>query len=262
MKILFLTQTNPYANLSYEDHLFRYSAPSDLPLLLLWQNTPSIIIGRAQNPWLECNLYQMEKDHIPLVRRQSGGGTVYHDLGNLNFTFIQSSQTFNKQKNLKWIIQKLQQLNIDCYASERNDIIAIKNNLHYKISGSAFRQTRDTSFHHGTLLIQSNIHALQKYLHHKINPNISASKGVKSIRSNVINVSDINPSLSVEKLLEHFSHHSDFQIIKQYPETLKDQINILESKTWRYGKTLPFIIQKDNLIYHIEKGYISRIESR
>jgi lipoate-protein ligase A len=183
--------TDPYFNLALEDYLFR-SVLNTQPILYLWQNANSIVIGRAQNPWTECDLDKMAQDDVKLVRRQSGGGAVYHDLGNLNFTFLNpknspnSNLNYNKQTNLQIIINALEQFDISAKFSGRNDILVypeISDPNGKKISGSAFRETKDKAFHHGTLLVNADLEKLGAYL---TPPDKKLkSKGVKSVRSRV-----------------------------------------------------------------------------
>ena len=119
-----LTTTDPYWNLAVEDWLFHHC--TQLPALILWQNQPCVVIGRAQNPWRECNLDAMAEANIPLVRRQSGGGTVYHDLDNLNFTIISDMAQFSKTANLQIIQQALQTLGVTAHLNARNDLYVLQ----------------------------------------------------------------------------------------------------------------------------------------
>ncbi len=195
MPHIYISQCHdPYLNPTFENWLFQNKA-QEHPILFLWQNKPSIIIGRAQNPWLECDLTELEKDSIDVIRRQSGGGTVYHDLGNLNYTFICPNTHYDKQKNLQTVIDALAQLDIKAQVSPRNDIIVKdKSGENKKVSGCAFRETKHKSFHHGTLLINTDTSNLIRYLHHKQDQGIDA-KGVASVRSKVINLSELNQTL-------------------------------------------------------------------
>ncbi|MFZ9035233.1 MAG: lipoate--protein ligase [Francisellaceae bacterium] len=265
---IYLSQSfDPFYNLAVENWLLR-EVLNDKPILYLWQNNPSVIIGRAQNPWRECNLIAMHQDGIPMVRRQSGGGTVYHDKGNLNYTLFSKSSEFDKKKNLTLIIETLKTAGIHSFASERNDILITHQGNDYKISGSAFRQTKDHCFHHGTLLINANTKKLYDYLHHDIDPGLS-SKGVASHRSNVINLSDIYPDITIDSIktaflnrfrhdIAYLPHDLNCPLIQQEMETLK-------TWSWRFGKTLPFYQRFDDdntpLILHISEGRVIDIET-
>lgn len=249
--------TDPWFNLATEDWLFKTYGDVH-HVLYLWRNDKTVVIGRAQNPWIECHLDAMAKKQVKLARRQSGGGTVFHDLGNTNFTFISPQSDYDKKANLKIICQALHSLNVNAYPSGRNDILVDDIEGPRKISGSAFRETKTKCFHHGTLLINANLEELSHYL----NPSKKKleAKGVKSVRSRVLNVQALNPQIThltfcqaVIKAFEGFYQqkavggvkllsHSDLSTI----ETLKQQYEILQSVQWQYGKTLPFTHELHN----------------
>lgn len=129
-------------------------------ILYLWENAPCVVIGRYQNPYRECDLERMEKDHVLLVRRHSGGGAVYHDRGNICFTFIADRDSFSKEENFLVIQDALLSLHIPSVLSGRNDILVDGK----KISGNAFQYTKDRFCHHGTLLVSSDLSAMGNYL--------------------------------------------------------------------------------------------------
>lgn len=266
MQIYIATSHDPFYNLAVENWLFHHKL-ADQPILYLWQNTPCVVIGRAQNPWRETHLTALNTENIPIVRRQSGGGTVFHDLGNINYTILSPNHCYDKRANLQYICSILHQLDLQAYHSPRNDILI--NGLDgqpYKISGSAFRETKDKSFHHGTLLINSDTSRLYHYLHQPIDQNLEA-KGVASHRSKVINLAQLKTSLTVEKVLDAFMASSN-----ESPILLSHQLNDIEITTemnklkdweWRFGKTLPFIKNssfKDQAVtLQVEKGRLSNI---
>jgi lipoate---protein ligase len=186
---------DPWFNLATEDWLFN-SVDHNTQVLFLWRNRPSIIIGRFQNPWSECNLEAMEADGVQLARRQSGGGAVYHDLGNTNFTFMSPKDDYRKERNFSIIVKALASLGVVAQISGRNDILIDGK----KVSGNAFRISSDRAFHHGTLLINTDLSKLPGYLtpdKEKLN-----SKGIQSVASRVANISDFNPIITHELLSE------------------------------------------------------------
>ncbi len=267
MNVYIATSHDPFYNLAVENWLFREML-TDEPILYLWQNAPSVIIGRAQNPWRECNIDALNHDNIPIVRRQSGGGTVYHDLGNLNYTIMAKSQNYDKKANLALIVNTLKSCGINAHASERNDILVTHEGVDYKISGSAFRETKDKSFHHGTLLINADTSNLYHYLHHNIDDSLT-TKGVHSKRSSVINLAVINPEISAAKIrdcfLNQFNHHITYIPEHMENKQVTDEENTLLTWQWRFGKTLPFsrsfVFEDNNITLEIKNGQIISFET-
>ena len=195
IKIYRAEHNDPWFNLATEDWLFK-NATEGHHLLFLWRNQPCIVIGRFQNPWSECNLEAMERDGVLLARRQSGGGAVYHDLGNTNFTFISPADDYDIHRNFAIIVEALKKFGIDAVQSGRNDILVDGK----KVSGSAFRKGSKRAFHHGTLLINAQMEKIGTYL----TPDDSKlqSKGIRSVASRVANLTHFNPEISHEGLCE------------------------------------------------------------
>ena len=202
--IVISESNNPYLNLAYEDYIFRHGDAND-NTLLLWQNSPCVVIGRGQNPWAECDLAFLRSNHIPLVRRQSGGGTVYHDLGNLNLSFMGPQAHLERNKNNQYLIQALANLGIPIMANKRGDLTTRVKDQVYKVSGSAYRVTSKRQFHHLSLLINANLDWLSKSLNSS--NQIMSTKSVHSVRSKVINLNSIKPISS-----DQFKN----ELIKQY----------------------------------------------
>ena len=250
IKIYVSHSTNPWFNLATEDWLFQELTEFD-HILFLWRNADTVVIGRSQNPWAECHLDKMEADNVCLARRQSGGGAVFHDLGNTNFTFISKKSDYNKQENLTIIINALQKLGIKAEASGRNDLVAFNTQGESrKISGSAFKEKANRAFHHGTLLINANLTRLVDYL--SPNKKKLAAKGVKSVRSRVMNLTELDPNVNhtavCAAIMEAFreAHHSkihaenlDLPLLKNIV-SLNQYFETLKSWNWLYGQTLQF----------------------
>jgi lipoate-protein ligase A len=165
-------------------------------ILYLWENDPCIVIGRYQNPWAECNLQKMEEDGVRLVRRQSGGGAVYHDRGNLIFTFIGDKKNASREENFDLLLTALASLGLECKLSGRNDVTFDGK----KISGNAFQNTATKFCHHGTLLVRGNLNVMGDYL----TPSETklASKAVKSVESRVGNLSEGRADITNEMVKE------------------------------------------------------------
>ncbi|KAJ5774554.1 hypothetical protein N7457_009450 [Penicillium paradoxum] len=200
--------TDPYVNLSIE-HFLLENAPADSSILFLYTNRPCVVIGRNQNPWLETDLRALHNDRkkgaagedeaTVLVRRRSGGGAVFHDEGNLNYSVICPRTSFTRDKHAEMVVRALHQVGAtNTSVNERHDIVMARSEakqddpnepLTRKVSGSAFKLTRHRALHHGTCLLDSpNIHDLGRYLRSSARGYIQA-KGVESVRSPVGNVS-------------------------------------------------------------------------
>ncbi|MEO1849568.1 MAG: lipoate--protein ligase [Psychrobacter sp.] len=253
LRILKSAVTNPWFNLATEDWIFNTLNP-DSHMLFLWRNSETVVIGRSQNPWVECKTDKMEADDVFLARRQSGGGAVFHDLGNTNFTFLSPSDAYDQEANFTVIINALQKLGIDATLSGRNDMQVGDR----KISGSAFRHAADRSFHHGTLLVNANMQKLGDYLNP--HPLKLKAKGIKSVRARVANLVDFNETINHETLsdaiIEAFcEYHGETAQVEQLDEaslakqpTLNAYYQQMADWDWRFGKTPEFT-------HHIETRF-------
>ena len=253
IKVMVSETLNPWFNLATENYIFRDMDPKT-PILFLWRNQETVVIGRFQNPWKECNLQQMEKDQVLLARRQSGGGAVFHDLGNTNFTFLSGRRHYNKQVNNQIICKAIATFGINAYASGRNDLCVDKTVGQEpgprKISGSAFKETKDRCFHHGTLLIKANLTKLQNYLtppRKKL-----TSKGLRSVRSRVSNLSSFRPEINhdnlcktiIEEFQKHYGQQCPIEILDQSRlqsiPRLSQYYDQVKNWQWRFGETPQF----------------------
>lgn len=249
MKVMISETFDPWFNLATEDFIFRDMDP-ETKTLFLWRNDKTVVIGRFQNPWTECNTGKMEENNIKLARRQSGGGAVFHDLGNTNFTFLSDKLTFDKAANNQIITNALASFGLKATPSGRNDIMVDTALGEKKISGSAFKETKDRSFHHGTLLINADMSQLGLYL----NPNIKKlqSKGITSVRARVANLQDLNPAVTHELLCERiiqsfFDYYEgtcpievlDHEYLKTIP-ALNEHFLKMSDWNWRFGEAPQF----------------------
>lgn len=186
---------NPYENIAREEALL-YAAPPDSVILYLWQNRRTVVIGRNQCAQKECDIAALEKDGGYLARRLSGGGAVYHDLGNLNYTFLARDGEYDLQKQTSVIARAVRSFGVPVCVSGRNDLTADGR----KFSGSAYYQSGDKRYHHGTLMLDVDTEALQKYL--RVAPEKLRAKGVDSVRSRVVNLCALAPQMTVAALKE------------------------------------------------------------
>ncbi|KAJ5085539.1 hypothetical protein N7532_010310 [Penicillium argentinense] len=253
--------TDPYVNLSIE-HFLLENAPADSSVLFLYINRPCVVIGRNQNPWLETDLRALDNDRRPgagrddaavFVRRRSGGGAVFHDEGNLNYSVISPRTSFTRDKHAEMLVRALHRAGaVNTSVNERHDIVItpgeeLRNDPNEpptrKISGSAFKLTRHRALHHGTCLLDSpNIHDLGRFLRSPARGYIQA-KGVESVRSPVGNVSramaDSFFSMQgvVENVIEQFvclyGVHSDALLRARRAHALEP--GIFAGDTWVSG---------------------------
>ncbi|MEX1376776.1 MAG: lipoate--protein ligase [Eubacteriales bacterium] len=267
---LFITYSNsydPYVNLAFEEALLN-AAKKDEVWLYLWQNERTVVIGRHQNPWNECKVDMLHEEKGRIARRTSGGGAVFHDLGNLNFSFIVGKPLYDLHKQLSVIIDAVNTFGISAEFTGRNDITVDG----HKFSGNAFAHAKNASLHHGTLLIDVNKENLGKYL----NPSQDKlkSKGVQSVKSRICNLNeygDISIESAKEALAESFEKTYENKPIAVDFENAVDQEKYLEayarqkSKEWIFGKTPKFDTEIYNrfpwgsikLLISLEKGKIA-----
>lgn len=184
--------TDPYRNLAVEQYLLE-TVPEDVCILYLWQNRRTVVIGRNQNAWRECRTGQMETDGVFLARRLSGGGAVFHDLGNLNFTFLVRKPGYDLNRQLGVIVEACRLMGIPAERSGRNDVLTGGR----KFSGNAFYEHQGRCYHHGTLLVDVDMTAMGRYL----SPSKAKleAKGVSSVRSRVVNLRELKPDLTIEE---------------------------------------------------------------
>jgi lipoate-protein ligase A len=242
--------TDPAINLALEEHLLRHIAAEE-NMLLFYINEPSIVIGRNQNTLEEINREYVEENGIHLVRRLSGGGAVYHDLGNLNFSFITQNlkeNVHNFRKFTEPVMLALQALGVNAELSGRNDLLVDGR----KISGNAQYIAAKHMVSHGTLLFDSDLAHVGEAL--RVNPGIIESKGVKSVRSRVANICEFLPEpLPIETFRTHLLHSlfAGLEVIPQYRLGGEDwqAIHKLADERyrnwdWNWGRSPDFNIQK------------------
>lgn len=251
VSVLFSSSTDPWFNLAVEDQLFR-ELPLDRQALLLWRNTPTVVIGRHQNPWLECDLRRMAADGVALARRQSGGGAVYHDLGNTNFTFLSPADRYDRDVNFGIVLDALRSLNVTARRSGRNDILVASGNGDRKISGNAFKHTRSRCFHHGTLLVDADLKRLTGYLTPR--ERTVEARGTRSVRSPVANLTDLPVGAAIthetvcsamaEAFQGYYRAAGDRMEIHEYDmkgnETLHEYYHKISGWEWSFGATPAF----------------------
>ena len=259
---------DPYFNLAVEERLLRTVGEEEC-VLYLWQNQNTVVIGCNQNAWKECRVSLLEREGGRLARRLSGGGAVFHDLGNLNFTFLVSERNYDLDRQLSVIETACRALGIDARRSGRNDILADGR----KFSGNAFYHSGGKAYHHGTLLVDTDGERLARYL----SPSKAKleAKGVDSVRSRVVNLIELVPGLTAEKLAGRmeaaFASVYGLPVESMGPEELDGaEVERLRarnaSRDWLFGKPLPlsfaceerFSWGEASLHLQVEAGVIAR----
>ena len=277
LRLLISDSYDPWFNLAVEETIFR-QMPATQRVLFLWRNADTVVIGRAQNPWKECNTGRMEQDNVRLARRSSGGGAVFHDLGNTCFTFMAGKPEYDKSISTSIVLSALESLGLNATASGRNDLEVETTEGTRKISGSAYRETMDRGFHHGTLLLNADLSRLANYLNP--DPKKLQAKGITSVRGRVANLSDIKPGLTHEQIAEaiteaFFAHYGERVEAEHIsPEALPDLPGFADtfarqsSWEWNFGQAPAFTHLLDNrfswggveLHFDVEKGHITRAQ--
>jgi lipoate-protein ligase A len=185
--------TDPYRNLAIEKQLLD-TLPEETAILYLWQNAHTIVCGRNQHPWYECCVKEFLGDGGKIARRLSGGGTVYHDMGNLNFTFLVPKADFNIPRQLSVIQAAVAVYGLKAMFTGRNDLQIGDR----KFSGNAFYTSGQNAYHHGTILVDVDTTVMGRYL--TADQKKLQNRGVKSVPARVINLKALAPDITIESL--------------------------------------------------------------
>lgn len=266
-RILVTNSVDPYENLALEELLFETQGGG--ATLYLWQNQHTVVIGRNQNAWRECRVELLEKEGGFLARRSSGGGAVFHDLGNLNFTFLLPKDDYDLVRQLSVVQKAAGRFGIDTSFTGRNDLVLT--GTQEKFSGNAFKFSRGIALHHGTILISADMEKLSRYL--APSQMKLEAKGVKSVKSRVTNLGLHNPELNVERmktaLIEAFTDEygeaepqSVASVDLERLDTIRERY---ASWDWRFGVTPSFNVSFENrfdfgcleLLLNVENGVIA-----
>jgi lipoate-protein ligase A len=245
MRYLINTSTDPYFNLALDEYAMQHIDVGE-DYFFLWQNEPAIIVGKNQNTAEEINPQFVEDNHIKVARRVSGGGAVFHDYGNLNFTIITNVGDLSKvdfKKYVQPVIKALESMGVKAEASGRNDILIDGK----KISGNAQRQEKGRLMHHGTLMFDVNVEDMVRSLN--VAEDKFISKAAKSVRARVTNIKDhLQPGTTLESFWQQLHHYlsnegKDAEIMltaaqRQEIQQIADER--FASWDWTYGKSPEF----------------------
>lgn len=251
--------TNPYFNIALEEYFLRESSAD---YFILYTHEPSVIVGKHQNSIAEINYRFISENNIAVVRRISGGGTVYHDAGNLNFAFIANSSEgaqIDFKKYTAPVIQALRNLGIDAQLEGKNDIRV--NGL--KISGNAEHVFKNRVLHHGTLLVNANLPMLSNAL--RVEPGVYTHNAVKSIRSKVANLVDFYPSITLKSLKSEILKSVEASTALETYNLSESETNAIEQKVtekfstreWNFDYSPKYKFAKNGIALEVENGIIT-----
>lgn len=233
---------DPYENLALEHELAACVRPGEW-LLFLWRNERTVVVGRNQNAWAECDVRALEADGGRLARRQSGGGAVFHDAGNLNFTFVAPLSDYDLSRNLDVVRAAVASFGLDARVSGRNDVTVEG----AKFCGNAFFRSHGVQVHHGTLMVGVQVDQLARYL--RPDPRKLQAKGIKSVRSRVVNLASLDARITVDSLSDALTAAFEratgasavpFPCERLDPSALDAARDRFSSWEWRLGAVRPF----------------------
>ena len=252
--VLLSTSTDIFTNLAFEDIIYNKSTFSAKQgkILFIWRDKPCVVVGRHQNPWTEVCLDSSFASGTMICRRNSGGGTVYHDMGNINLSFMSCKKYYNRRNNLMFISHCLKnRYDIQTAISDREDLILESSGE--KVSGTASKLASKNAYHHCTLLVSVNLNNMRKVI--KKTPSLFLkSNATPSVRSPVKNLNTVSETITandcVESIAQAFTEGHEDRIISVDPtETfcpgLDDKIAMFKSWEWIFGKTPKFTLEKE-----------------
>lgn len=238
MKFLLLHSTDPYHNLAVEEYLFDKTQDN---IFILWQNDKTVVIGKNQNINCELDFDFVNRNEIKVARRITGGGAVYHDLGNLNYSFISSTgkEGIDFAYFTKPIIDALSALGVDARLTGRNDIEVEGK----KISGNAQYSKNGRTLHHGTLLFDTDLSVLSSALH--VDEEKIKSKAIKSTRSRVTNLKSLIPIKNINEFIDYLCC---FIINKYSPEVITEPTDKFVEELEQRNKSEDWLFPKSSYL--------------
>ncbi|RLD87027.1 MAG: lipoate--protein ligase family protein [Bacteroidetes bacterium] len=263
------TQTNPFFNIAAEEYVLKHF---DEDVLMLWQSTPAVIVGKHQNMVAEVNLNYTRENRIPVIRRVSGGGTVFHDLGNLNYTLIKTEANRERLIDFKKfsapVMEFLRTLSIQAEFEGKNNLVINGK----KFSGNSAHVLKNRVMHHGTLLFNTNLENLEKVIRPP-KANI-ADKAIKSVSATVTNISmELQSTITFEDfrqslaafLVDHYQidniYHFSEQDIAEINKLVAEKYN---TPQWNYGYSPYYEFENTldgfYLFIKVKKGLVEAIE--
>ena len=247
---------NVFRNLAIEEYLMEHAAESG-PVLFLWQSDCAVVVGKNQNPWRECRLDLMRNEGVPLARRISGGGTVYHDAGNLNYCVVVDRTKYREELAYAMVFQALESLGVRAEKTGKSNLSVDG----LKFSGNAFCFRKGRALHHGTLLLDADLGRLNRYLGPMFGQ--IETRAISSAPARVANlgldVAEVSGALQ-----KSFSALYGDGSLFRWLEADLDGAALLSleekhrSNRWKYGATPRFAVEQDGLRLEVESGKVVR----
>lgn len=261
MRIHLDSSLDPYYHVALEYYyLYQDTQIETSPVLIIYKNKPSVVLGNFQNPWLETNLNYCKLNNIEVVRRFSGGGCVYNDLGNLNFCLISAKSQMSKRKLTEILVDFFHVKKLSVIVGEKSDLLLNQK----KLSGSAFRETKNRSLHHCTLLFNSNLEHLKHSLQSPLKNIAIQTKALPSRPASVANLIHNqlpNAWKNLDELIEDFYNHQKLQnnLVEKINECF--DLDTTPWKSWEqvFAKTPDFSISLENFKFLIQKGLLTKV---
>jgi lipoate-protein ligase A len=258
MLILESQSLNVYRNLAIEEYLMDREVDSG-PVLFLWQSEDAVVMGKNQNPWRECRLDLMRDEEVPLARRISGGGTVYHDRGNLNYCVITERTEYREEFAYEMVFQALRTFGIRAEKTGKSNLSVDG----LKFSGNAFSFRKGRALHHGTLLLNTNLERLDRYLGSMFDH--IETHAIASVPARVTNLGLDVKELSMA-LAESFCRLYNGRCIRRWHEADLDEMALQPlvqhqiSKGWIYGATPKFSLTHGDVRLEVAKGKVVSVD--
>ena len=249
-----------YRNLAIEEYLMEHVVDRG-PVLFLWRSDCAVVMGKNQNPWRECRLDRMRDEGVSLARRISGGGTVYHDQGNLNYCVIVDRTKYRKDQAYEMVLKALETFEIRAEMTGKSNLSVDGR----KFSGNAFCFRRGKALHHGTLLLDTRMEQMGRYLGSMFDQ--IETRAIPSIPSEVMNLGLGVKELSTVLLESFRSLYGGGEPIQWSEADLDEAVlrTLIErqiSSDWKYGATPKFTVEQEGLSVEVEHGVVVRVDGR
>lgn len=254
MHMLLVDPVDPACALSIEEYLL--DIDNGAVVFFMYVNRPSVIIGKNQNPWAEANVPWLLHNNIPLIRRISGGGTVWHDHGNLNYSFVGPREKIDKNKNLSFLAHGLSQFGLAPQITDRGDMLLNGK----KFSGNALCHKNGKTLHHGTILVHADRHQLHMALNTDWNKSMEITHpGVASLRTSVCMLEEHIPGIRISQVIQGLSN--SWIALTNSQEVPQDFYAVGAKKSyaeyaWNYGRSPEFRMRVNGVDLTVIEGFL------